>query len=188
MTELRTIITEAAWKLLTDKGLDGLSTEELSKETLIAEVKIQQLCPTSLSILLLLVNDITSKTPSVNSSNLSAHDILFESIMNHLDTASPYKTAIQRLVNELSFAPCWLMNLKPYISEWSRQRLNEANIETTGLIGSIRIQVFDLFCLYVLKIWADDSTPDQSLTLPAIDQGLKKLEDWQEMIRAWKTQ
>lgn len=182
MTELKTIITEAAWNLLAEKGLDGLTPEKVSNETVIAEVKIQSLCPTPLSILLLLMNDIISKTPSVSTTNLSAHDILFEGLMNHLDTLLPYKTATQRLVNDLSFSPCWLMNLKPYVSEWSRQQLNEANIETTGITGTIRIQVFNLFCLYILKTWVDDQTSDQSLTLAAIDQGLKKLEEWQKMI------
>lgn len=182
MTELKNIIIESAWTVLAEKGLEALTPQELSDVTLVSEIKIQSLCPTPLSIFLLLMNDITSKTPPTNTTNLSAHDILFESIMNHLDTLLPHKIAIQRFINDLSFAPCWLIDIKPYISEWSRQRLNEANIETIGITGTIRTQIFNLFCLYILKTWADDQTSDQSLTLAAIDQGLKKLEDSQSYI------
>ena len=79
-------------------------------------------------------------------------------------------------------SPCWLLDIKPYISEWSRQRLNQAHIETADLMGTVRIQVFTLFCLYILRIWAEDDTLDQSVTLAALDGGLRKLEEWQEMV------
>ena len=183
MTEYKDVMIEAAWKLLEEKGLEGLTPEELSHVTLLSEVKIRRLCPTPLSILLLLWSDVISKATVVNTEGLSKHDILFENIMNQLDTLSPHKNAVHRFINDLSFAPCWLMDLKPYGSEWSRQRLMEAGIDVTGIIGSIRIQIFNLFCLYILKIWADDNTPDQSMTLATIDQGLKKLEEWQSIIK-----
>lgn len=183
MTEHKDVMIDAAWKLLEEKGLDGLTPEELSTHTLLSEVKIRRLCPTPLSILLLLWSDIVSKTPALDAKGLNTHDILFESIMNHLDTLTPYKTAVHRFINDLSFAPCWLMDLKPYGSEWSRQRLNEAGIEVTDIIGSIKIQIFNLFCLYILKTWTDDQTSDQSQTLAAIDQGLTKLEEWQSVIK-----
>ncbi|MBY0461719.1 MAG: hypothetical protein K2Q34_00860 [Alphaproteobacteria bacterium] len=183
MTQHKDVMIDAAWKLLEEKGLDGLTPEALSDVTLISVIKIRKLCPTPLSILLLLWSNIVSKAPAVNESGLNAHDILFESIMNHLDTLNPYKSAVHRFVNELSFAPCWLMDLKPYCTEWSRQRLSEAGIDVIGMMGSIKVQVFNLFCLYILKTWADDNTPDQSLTLAAIDQGLTKLEEWQSVIK-----
>ena len=183
MTENKEIMIDAAWRLLEEKGINRLTPEALSDITLISEVKIRRLCPTSLSILLLLWSDVVSKTPVVHGTGLSAHDILFESIMNHLDVLNPHKISVRRLVNELSFAPCWLMDLKPYGTEWSRQRLSEAGVDSSGLMGSIKIQIFNLFCLYILKTWTDDNTPDQSITLAAIDQGLIKLEEWQSVIK-----
>ncbi|MBY0282186.1 MAG: hypothetical protein K2W94_08565 [Alphaproteobacteria bacterium] len=183
MTEHKDAIIKAAWKLLEEKGLDGLTRKALSDALFISEIKVQKLCPTPLSILLLLWSDVCSKTSAINKEGLSTHDILFESVMNHLDTLSPYKAAVQRFVNELSFAPCWLMDLKPYCTEWSRRRLNEAEIDVSGIMGSFKIEIFNLFCLYILKTWADDNTLDQSLTLAAIDQGLKKLEEWQSVIK-----
>jgi|GEM_PF-1798917 len=182
MTEFRETLTQEAWKLLQEHGLDGLTPDLLSKKSCLSPVDVRQLCPSPLSIFLLLFSDVQEKVQPFLADNLSTHDILFEGIMNHLDALTIHKNAIQRFVQDLELSPCWLLDIKPYISEWSRQRLNQAHIETADLMGTVRIQVFTLFCLYILRIWAEDDTLDQSVTLAALDGGLRKLEEWQEMV------
>ena len=182
MNGIKNIIVQASWKLLEQKGIEGVTIEQLGMLTLLPEITIRKLCPTPLSIFLLMYGEIISTVPPVTMEGLNSHDILFETIMSYLDALAPHKSAIQRFIGDLSISPCWLWDLKPYAGEWSRQKLHEAKIDTRGIIGYIRIHVFNLFCLYVLRLWAYDNTPDQDLTLTTIDQGLKKLEDWQEMM------
>ena len=182
MTEFRGTLTESAWKLLQEQGLDGLTSDLLSKESGLSAVDVRQICPSPLSIFLLLFSDVQESVQPFLADNLSTHDILFESVMNHLDALTSRKNAIQRFVQDLEFSPCWLLDIKPYISEWSRKKLNEARIETGDLMGTVKIQVFTIFCLYILRTWAKDDTLDQSITLAALDGGLRKLEEWQEMV------
>lgn len=180
---IREKLIQGGFELLASKGLDGLTPEALARQCNLFLPDVTDLCPTPLSILLLLWNDIEEKAPCIQEMELSAHDYLFESIMNHLDLLEPHREAIQRLVQDLSFAPGWLLDMKPYANRWSRQTLEDAGVLVDGIQGDIKINVFSLFCLHILKTWSQDTTPDKSSTLSTIDQGLRNLEDWQGKIK-----
>ncbi len=176
-------LIQGGFELLALKGLQGLTPEALTKQCELFLPDVTDLCPTPLSILLLLWNEIEEKAPNIQGMELSVHDYLFESIMNHLDLLEPYREAIQKLVQDLSFAPGWLLDIRPYVNRWSRKTLADAGISLDGIQGDIKINVFSVFCLHILKTWSQDTTPDKSLTLSAIDQGLRNLEDWQGKLK-----
>jgi hypothetical protein len=183
MNNLHETLIKGGFELLTLKGLKGLTPEALAHQCNLFLPEITNLCPTSLSILLLLWSDIEERAPNLQGMGLATHDYLFESVMNHLDLLEPHREAAQRFVQDLSFAPGWLLDIKPYANRWSRRILEEAGVSIQGIQGEIKISIFSLFCLYTLKTWSQDTTSDRSLTLSFIDQGLKNLEDWQEKIK-----
>ncbi|MCX7338271.1 MAG: hypothetical protein NTX76_03180 [Alphaproteobacteria bacterium] len=172
-------LVASAWDLLEQRGLNGLSADSLSQLSGIPLTDVLGLCPTPVSILLLLWNDIEEKAATQPAHNLSVHDYLFESLMNHLDQALSHKVAINRVLDELLLSPCWVVDLKPQALKWSRSVLMNANADLGGLLGEIKPFVFGVFCLYVLKVWGADQTLDHSETMAKLDLGLRKLEEWQ---------
>lgn len=184
MRKNREILINRAWELLKEKGLEGLTPELLADQSHISLYETTLLCPTPLSVLLLLWNEVEERAINLQNIDLNPHDYLFETLMNHLDVLESHREATQRFTQELAIAPCWFWDIKPYAKRWSRKTLEAARVNLNGIQGEIKITVFSLFCLHILKTWCQDETPDRSETLSAIDQGLSKLEEWQSKIRS----
>ena len=171
---MRALMIQKAWELLEKEGLEGLTPQHLALYCETTESDIRSLYPTSLSILLLLWDDVSSQA-TLQAIPDTPHDCLFESIMIVLEILQPNQQAIKRFLADLLTAPCWLKDILPYVTKWSRQTLQQAGFSTSDLVGTLKVHAFTAFCFYILKVWSNDDSPSYDLTLVKLDQGLSKL-------------
>ncbi len=176
---MQSLILEQAWTLLEEEGLSGLTPQRLALKTSECELEIRKLYPTDLAILLALWYDVENQAILSTGSSLVVQDFLFEQLMAIFDILQPRRLAIRRLLSELWLSPCWAAGLLPYATRWSRHVLRQAGLKTEGILGIAKIHIFNLFCLHMMYEWAHDSTPDLSLTMARLDQGLSELLRWE---------
>lgn len=168
----------AGWHLLENQGISGLTVEAIAQETGIAIAEIQRLYPDTAYIILGLMEPIHERALSQLSdfTNETSSERLFEIIMAHFDEASPYKPGVRRLFQEMVWHPCLMALLRPYVFKMTKTILLSAGVQTSSFLDSFKIPVYLGFFLYITWIWLSDDTEDQSKTLSALDQGLKKWE------------
>jgi hypothetical protein len=107
-----------------------------------------------------------------DTSKISTKDKIFEIIMVGCDLLMPYKNAVKYLYQDCStryliaknhyrfFTPC--QNFLKYYE------LVEDNVFAVA-----KAYAFMGFVIYILQIWIDDLSPDQSQTMAAIDQSIQ---------------
>ena len=167
-------VIQRAWELLEKEGLSGLTPQRLTIYCEKIESDILNHCPTPLSILLLLWDHVARQSVSQAVPD-NPHDCLFESVMTVLEVLQPRRQAMKRLLDDLVTAPCWMKDIHPYALKWSRQTLQQADLNTGNTLGTFKTHAFALFCFYILKIWSTDESPDCDLTMVKLDQGLSKM-------------
>lgn len=172
------LLIDKAWEILEKEGLKGLAPERLAFYCHLPLHQVSDIYPTPLSILLGLWTFIENNAHLSDPLPELPQDCLFEQLMSILDVLEPYQNSIKRLIEELTFAPCWIKDLSPYALKWAHHALDKAHIPLNSLYGSIKTYSFAAFSFYILKIWSTDDSPDKSLTMVKLDQGLVKLFDW----------
>lgn len=169
-------IIKTGWQLLETHGIKGLTVEAVAEKIGIPLSELNRLYPEQAYLILSLIEPLHERA-MINLPKFSEETVserLFESIMAHFDEALPYKLGAGRLCNEIVWHPCLLMTLKPYALKMTKTILASAGLETSSLLGSLRARLYLGFFLYILWIWLSDNSEDQSKTMAALDQGLKK--------------
>ena len=178
---MQTIIIQKAWELLETEGLSGLTPERLATYCQVSNNDIRDLCPTPLSILLLLWDTVVDQAVLCTVPD-GPHDYLFERIMTVLDVLQPHQRAVKRFLDDLILAPCWVKDILPYALKWSRQTLQEGGLVTSDLLGTLKIHAFALFCLYTLRIWSTDKSSGFDFTMTKLNHGLIKILEYNSFI------
>lgn len=165
-------IVQAAWKAVENKGLDSNIAYQISEQTGISVLEIQSIIPQSLNLLLLLTADILDKIRPLSHAGLSAHDYLFDMVMQGFDYAEPHKKAIKKLWEDVRWQP-WLGG---QIIPVFQKKLNEITAEvfsSSFLLKKITEWGFHLVCFNVFLTWLEDETLDLSKTMASLDVSLK---------------
>ncbi|RZI46877.1 hypothetical protein [Candidatus Finniella inopinata] len=178
---MQTLIIQKAWELLETEGLSGLTPERLAAYCQASNNDIRDLCPTPLSILLLLWDNVVDQA-ALSTVPDGPHDYLFESIMTVLDVLQPHQRAVKRLLDDLMLAPCWVKDIIPYALKWSRQTLQHAGLVTSDLLGALKIHAFALFFLYILRIWSTDESSGFDFTMTKLNHGLSKILEYNSFL------
>jgi AcrR family transcriptional regulator len=106
----------------------------------------------------------------------SAHDRLFNVMMHRFDALNHYRSGIAALTRDLPSNLGMLLTGTPQLSQSMQWMLEAAHIPTFGMLGLIRIHVLCIIYLLVMRVWLNDSSPDLSKTMKALDQNLAQAE------------
>ncbi len=110
--------------------------------------------------------------------NEAPRERLFEVLMRRLDAMAPYKEGLREIVAWLRRDPAsaWAMNQVMLNS--MRFMLEAAGIESDGLVGAAKLQGLALAWARVMNVWFDDSEPELSKTMAALDREVTQGERW----------
>jgi ubiquinone biosynthesis protein COQ9 len=103
-------------------------------------------------------------------------DRLFDVLMGRFDALDANKAAIKAIARGLSRDP--LMNLlsAPRFMMSMAWMLEAAGISSAGLKGLLQTKGLAVVYLNTARVWLRDDTPDMSITMAALDKGLRRAE------------
>lgn len=102
----------------------------------------------------------------------SARDRLFDVLMRRFDAMAPYRDGLREVYAWLRRDPIALVRMNEAVLNSMRFMLEAAGLDSEGPAGAIKLQGLALAWARVFSIWLEDSAPDFSRTMAALDKEL----------------
>jgi ubiquinone biosynthesis protein COQ9 len=170
-------LLQQALDLIVEKGWAQFQLEDLADENMSLN-QVHAQFPTRLSVLEALGQHIDQSTldnvDTFDESD-SQKDRLFSIMMTRFDVLATQKPIIKHLWQNVWKDPCTVTGSVPAGLKSMTMLLKTAGIETSGILGALRIKTFALFYLNTVWTWLSDDTPDADQTMAALDTNLKRL-------------
>jgi AcrR family transcriptional regulator len=103
-----------------------------------------------------------------------ARDRLFDVLMRRLDAMAPYRGALREISGWLRRDPAALVELNRLTVNSMRFMMEAAEIDSDGASGALKLQGLALAWARVFAVWIDDTPPDFSKTMAALDRELTR--------------
>ncbi|MEI8296068.1 MAG: hypothetical protein WCG04_06065 [Alphaproteobacteria bacterium] len=176
-------VIKASWRIAEMQGLDGLTPEIIAAEASTDAQRLRQIFPTRSHILLSLMHDVFE---NLAATVVGEHprDNLFDLIMAHFDGLQNHRPAVVRLYNDITtlrHLDLLVRLRKPYWQQASAV-LTTAGVPTDDLLGFGKVSMVALLGLWLLTVWVSDESDDLAKTMAALDQGLHRLGDINNMV------
>lgn len=172
-------VVDAALRLAGERGWSGIALADIAAAAGLSLVEIHALFPGKGAILDTFVRRIDRATLTgveVSASEGSVRDRLFDIVMRRLDALGPYRPAIAAIVGDLPRDPLATLCGGAGLLRSVAWMAGAAGVDTTGLLGPLRVQALAAVYAYVLRIWLGDESADKSKTMAALDRALKQAE------------
>ncbi len=167
-------LIEKLWYISEQSGLSGLRYDLIDLNDT-SHIEIQALIPTPGHAVLALFQSIKEQVSiTKEEGSPPPPERLFDIIMAHFDVALPHRQSVRRLWQDIFFSPFDLWTITPHFSAEMDLWLDQSGIDHSGLLGYGKEAAFKVLFTTMLKTWLDDDTPDQSKTMVALDQGIKR--------------
>ena len=114
------------------------------------------------------------KTPLGELASSSPRDRLFDVLMRRLDAMAPYREALREINGWLRRDPSALMAMNRLTLNSMRFMLEAAEIDADGPAAAVKLQGLALAWARVVDTWLDDTGPDYSKTMVALDRELSR--------------
>lgn len=126
----------------------------------------------------------TLTVPQINAIDvtLPIHDRLVEATLIIFDTLLSDKLTLNRLYPDVLTSPCILKNFIPMTRDFFIRMFIQLELAPDNLTSKARLHMYTVYFNHWFRVWLNDETPDQSDTMAAIDQNLRKLREWKELI------
>jgi AcrR family transcriptional regulator len=174
-------IVDAFLLLLSARPFGEIGLDEIAKGAGISLGNLRDAYDGKISILKDFVKRIDKAALSgwtVEPTEETTRDRLFDGIMSRVDQLKDYRAAIGNLEKSARRDPGRALCLNAIALESARFTLAAAKVPTGGLVGAARTQGFVLMMAQVLAVWREDTDPDLSRTMAALDRALERAEDW----------
>ena len=118
--------------------------------------------------------DLIISSDEPYSSNEPVHDRLIDNILKRFDILEQDKQAIISIVKDTKFDPLANLFLAPKLFNSMAQTLEKSGINSSGLVGMMRIKGVTVIYLMAFNIWMHDNSPDLEKTMAFLDRRLKQ--------------
>lgn len=172
-------VVDAALGLAGERGWGSIALADIAAAAQLSLAEIYALFPSKGAILDSFVRRIDRATLTgvdVSASEGSVRDRLFDIIMRRLDALDPYRPAVAAVVGDLPRDPLATLCGGARLLRSIAWMAGAAGVDTTGLLGPLRVQALAALYAYVLRVWLGDDSTDKSKTMAALDRGLKQAE------------
>lgn len=106
----------------------------------------------------------------------SVRDRLFDVVMRSFDALEPHRRAVAALVSDLPRDPLAAICQGARLLRSLAWMAAAAGVDTSGLLGALRVKALGAAYLVVLRAWLADESEDKARTMAALDRALKNLE------------
>ncbi len=111
---------------------------------------------------------------AAGSSEPSPRERLFDMVMSRFDALQQNRAGILQLLRAMRTDPATSLLLYGATLRSMKWLLDGASIPTSGLVGALRVHGLLALWLYALRAWEDDESTDLSATMAAVDRGLDR--------------
>lgn len=173
-----TALLSAILNLISVYGWKDLHLNDIIRQLQISPAELHHFFPTKLSILKAFfryVNQQTLAQIEHFESNETSKNRLFSIIMTRFDVLNNYKPFITELTYQGWKDAALVSQTLPQSLNVLTWLLEAADIDTTELLGKVRLNIFAIFYGATILAWLKDDTPDMAPTMAYLDNGLAKL-------------
>ena len=111
---------------------------------------------------------------TAGSSEPSPRERLFDMVMSRFDALQPHRAGLLQLIRALRTDPATSLLLYGATLRSMKWLLDGAGIPSSGIVGGLRVHGLLALWLYALRAWEGDESPDLSATMAAVDRGLDR--------------
>jgi ubiquinone biosynthesis protein COQ9 len=111
---------------------------------------------------------------AAGSSEPSPRERLFDMLMSRFDALQQHRAGVLQLLRALRTDPATSLLLYSATLRSMKWLLDGASIPTSGLVGPLRVHGLLALWLYAVRAWEKDESPDLSATMAAVDRGLDR--------------
>jgi hypothetical protein len=111
---------------------------------------------------------------AAGSSEPSPRERLFDMVMSRFDVLQQHRAGVLQLLRALRTDPATSLLLYSATLRSMKWLLDGASIPTSGLVGPLRVHGLLALWLYAVRAWEKDESPDLSATMAAVDRGLDR--------------
>jgi len=111
---------------------------------------------------------------ATGSSEPNPRERLFDMVMSRFDALQQHRAGVLQLLRALRTDPATSFLLYGATLRSMKWLLDAASIPSSGLVGGLRVHGLLALWLYALRAWEADESPDLSATMAAVDRGLDR--------------
>ena len=111
---------------------------------------------------------------TAGSNEPSPRERLFDMVMSRFDALQQNRAGILQLLSALRTDPATSLLLYGATLRSMKWLLDGAGIPSAGIVGGLRVHGLLALWLYALRAWEGDESPDLSATMAAVDRGLDR--------------
>jgi AcrR family transcriptional regulator len=104
----------------------------------------------------------------------SPRERLFDVLMRRLDAMAPYRAALREIAAWARRNPIAAVQLNQAVVNSMRFMLEAAGIDSEGSAGAVKLQGLAIAFARVMSVWLDDTEPELSKTMAALDKELTR--------------
>ncbi len=173
-------VVDAFMALLSEKPFEAITLVEIAERSGLSLGALREAADGKLAILAAFIRRIDRAVldEAEPAGEDSGRDRLFDILMRRYDRLAPHKAALTHLAAGARRDGALALALNALALPSARYMLAAAGIDTDGLRGLARIQGLVVLQARVTRVWLEDSDPDQSRTMAALDKALERAEGW----------
>ena len=99
---------------------------------------------------------------------------LFDMVMSRFDALQQHRAGVLQLLRALRTDPATSLLLYGATLRSMKWLLDAAGVSSTGLVGALRVHGLLALWLYGVRAWENDESADLSATMAAVDRGLDR--------------
>lgn len=177
---------DSALKLIEEKGWNQFDLPDLTDEKTTLD-EVHKHFPSKFDVLKTFgkyIDESTIGQIETFDASESERDRLFSIMMTRFDVLTPHKALLKILWRDVWQDPCTVVNSLQIGAGSMDMILRKAGLETSGLLGLLRVKTFGVFYLATVWTWMGDENPDMDETMAALDQNLSRLGQFPQFFTA----
>jgi len=176
-TDIKDRVIDATMALAAGRGWVHVTRADIAAEAGLSLADLYRLYPSKLSIL----SAFSRRSDAAVLARPAAadepvRDRLFDLIMRRIDAMAPHKAALKSIAAGLPRDPAAALCYVPRFLGSMAWLTEAAGLDTSGLLGPLRVKAVAAVYLAALRAWFADESPDHAKTMAALDRALKRAE------------
>ncbi len=179
-TDVKQKIALAALSVAADQGWQNTTLSDIAKAADVTMADLVFIVEDRTDILRLIGRMIDHKVAENvsldRSPENSPRDVLFDLFMDRYDVLNDHRHGIIAILDGFKYDPKQALSSLPHLCTSMSLMLEMADVDTSGVMGAVRVTGMSGIYLKVLKVWMDDESADLAKTMAALDKQLERAE------------
>lgn len=179
-------IIDAFMSLLAEKRFEAITLPEIATRANLSLGALREGADGKLAILAAFIRRIDravlDEMEPGDAGGDSHRDRLFDILMRRFDRLAAYRRSIAHLLESCRRDPALALAVNALSLPSARYMLAAAGIGSDGMRGVARAEGLALLMAKVSSVWVDDTDPDLSRTMSALDKALSRAETWDQRL------